>query len=641
MRILVSVEKMKTLFKKKKSSESKFQDVSLNSENPWKSKSGDSIPTHNNFQLEHSNKQQQQPVRSNSPVKNVPISRIDSISTLYEKAQNSMSLVDIFELFDLIIEEENKTRKYETTFHSPSSQQIPQINQLQNKKEFLYKRVQKFLSLILQYRKTHPSRSYTFIFHEHMKTILSTNQKDIFHYNNNSSYATINNYIQTLSFYLSNKDSQFASSNHSSVAIEILDEYYEEAHLLLNFLEEHKVDAYSSLIGLSPSRDLLKCTLDDVNKKDIGYYYDIIPPRDLYESIIYWANSAESPEEIISQIKFCSTLLRGVNHLKKGDLVIFSPSDDDHLGDHFEDLDLDLYNSSHHINVSDDNNNINDQNIINTDHDQNNIIDDQDNNKNNNKEENNKNDQNNKNKKKLKKRYKIGRYSGISRNDKQTMEIYLSLSSDSKKEATTINMENIYPIPFYITKNLIDDHFFSFQKYVENSFDLFQSKMIDYFKFQFRNYLEKEKIDYSLLYKAMSNQCSILDLPDIKRNFELINLLNISDDYFLSLENEYQKKKNLFISNEISVFYPIKEKSLENIKTIPIKQLINKEINKYRGSLEFSLDQIEIQRRELINGDRKRKLVEWWHNLIHDSVKKFLISLFVFYLLYFILFYYF
>ena len=50
-------------------------------------------------------------------------------------------------------------------------------------------------------------------------------------------------------------------------------------------------------------------------------------------------------------------------------------------------------------------------------------------------------------------------------------------------------------------------------------------------------------------------------------------------------------------------------------------------LNSYKGVLQSALDQINLQKRDLMNGSRKNLLVEWWLRLITTSVNKKLSSM--------------
>ena len=500
----------------------------------------------------------------------------------YRRAYQTMLITDIFAYFDCLIAEESQNKldsvKSKTTH----------FKELHQKQELLFKRVHKFLSIILQYRKTR-GQHYTIIFYEYMCTIKSEQELDVFHYYCNSSYSTICGYIQALSFYVHHKDSQYSNTTNVDDAIQILDDCYEEAHLLLNFLEEHKIDPYSTMVGLSPSRDILKCTINDASKKDLNGYFDIIPPRELYESIMLWANSVDDSDQIVAQIKQCATLLRGVDKLKKGDLVI---------------LEIPREKVSENIIIKNENE---DKDISNG--------------FNGNKKSNLHQDR---------KVYKIVRFSGVFRNDKQTMEVYISPMCDATRESLVVNMENVYPFPYYIVKNLMDDHYFSFEKFVESPILLFHSEILEWIQSKTREFLQSKSVEYSLLWKAMANQCTILDLPELRRSYKVLESLDLPQSLFEEVDDFYKNELNRFLKelNHFNLFQPTKESSLSKITSFPCATIVSKEIKKYSGMFDCSLDQIELQRRDLINGTRKSNLVDWWHLKINDSITKALVSMF-------------
>ena len=116
---------------------------------------------------------------------------------------------------------------------------------------------------------------------------------------------------------------------------------------------------------------------------------------------------------------------------------------------------------------------------------------------------------------------------------------------------------------------------------------------------------------------------------------------------FLSLINELpsvsvssNEEVNLFIEKTVSfhleqldeeqLFQPTKSAIMGQLKSCDSTTLMTMGLQRSRGVIQSALDQITLQKRELMNGTRKKQLVEWWLRFISSVVVKKLVSEYVY-----------
>jgi hypothetical protein len=141
-------------------------------------------------------------------------------------------------------------------------------------------------------------------------------------------------------------------------------------------------------------------------------------------------------------------------------------------------------------------------------------------------------------------------------------------------------------------------------------------------------YFQTLGIDMDVIRKANLNTCSISELQTLKTAQSIFKELCSKPP--TALLNELQvmlvKKLEEFRSkiSPVDLFQPTSEATFQQLKEFQISTLVSMNIHRYAGICESGLDQLQLQKRELMNGERKDKISAWWLAKIDRAVLEFL-----------------
>ena len=213
--------------------------------------------------------------------------------------------------------------------------------------------------------------------------------------------------------------------------------------------------------------------------------------------------------------------------------------------------------------------------------------------------------------------------------------------------------DQIYLLRGTIAQKIADYEINDIARFIQNDVDnLYQSYMRLCEK-EVKKYVQKRRgVDMTAIKKANSNECCISQLKqliDAKNTLQEMTM-KPPDDLILSLSNTINQRTNLYVKelNESDVFLPTYSTSIQLLKSFNVKSVTMMNLNRLFGICESGLDQLQLQKRDLMNGVRKEKTVEWWLNEIDLAVNKFLSNLFsffsfilfIFYILFFVCYYF-
>mmetsp|Transcript_22552 Transcript_22552/g.28798 ORF Transcript_22552/g.28798 Transcript_22552/m.28798 type:complete len:969 (-) Transcript_22552:18-2924(-) len=449
----------------------------------------------------------------------------------YRKAYNSMKIEDIFDYLQCIVQDEN-SRKKKLANQAIPKEQKGVIESYMESRRLLVKRISKFINVVDSYKNTHPETSYAELFHRYMRKNQITEE------NNFLTAEKIYGYKQLLSVYV---NSPFIKTEGSS-------KLEEKARELFQFFEQFRVDCYSCLTGLVPSDavvDLLlhnkTSSLFEPDAEDIGH-----TATEMYHEIVGWASSSDSPADVLSDIKKFAAILRGVNKLKAGDVVVAE------------------YPAG---------------------------------------------------------KYKYARYSGLFSPERGVVYIWV----DASQNELCLSIDHVWPLPGSVIKFIAEHLPKDYERLVSSPVDPLFSKVMKYNTNYVKNKISELGLDNESLIKANQNQCSILDLSLLRDTLEkFLKLIPPSQEMLQEVQSVLSADVAEFTKDieRDMLFQPTADQTLQQIESLDFEQLLSISLNSYKGVLQSALDHIALQKRDLLNGTRKNQLVEWWLQMIRNSVLK-------------------
>ena len=230
----------------------------------------------------------------------------EASDTAYRKAYNSLLLEDIFEYLQCLVQDEI-SRKKKLANHEISTD-LNVIQTYMESRRILVKRISKFINLFISYKNNLKELNFAQVFNLYMREHPITEENNIL------TAEKVYSYKQLLSVYI---NSPFIKTEGSS-------KLEEKAKELFQFFDQYRVDCYSSLIGLVPSESIVELL---IHNKETPLFEAQVEElthtsTEMYNEILSWASSKDSAETILNNIKKFAAILRGVNRLKKGDMVV-------------------------------------------------------------------------------------------------------------------------------------------------------------------------------------------------------------------------------------------------------------------------------------------------------------------------------
>ena len=132
--------------------------------------------------------------------------------------------------------------------------------------------------------------------------------------------------------------------------------------------------------------------------------------------------------------------------------------------------------------------------------------------------------------------------------------------------------------------------------------------------------------------KFSINFTSPIRLPFlVKQNTNAPSLFVRKQVLFQGLQDVLNSKIEFFkkLMTGQGLFKPTSHNSLQQLQNFRLKDLVMMHIHRYVGICQSGLDDLSLQKRELMNGVRKDKITAWWLHEIDTAVLSFLETLFV------------
>lgn len=144
-------------------------------------------------------------------------------------------------------------------------------------------------------------------------------------------------------------------------------------------------------------------------------------------------------------------------------------------------------------------------------------------------------------------------------------------------------------------------------------------------------FLINRGVRLDLLLKALDNKVSITDLGNLKQiNLLLQEILDASSDEFAEcarqITEETCKHQATWAESysRLDIFVPTRENRLNELVQSDFGQASRDRLKRYRAIIETALDQLQIHKRNLMNGSQKQQMTTWWLSRIEVSVTDFL-----------------
>ena len=222
--------------------------------------------------------------------------------------------------------------------------------------------------------------------------------------------------------------------------------------------------------------------------------------------------------------------------------------------------------------------------------------------------------------------YIFTRFSG-ERND-NFLQIY---TSPAENETISIRIDKVFPLKGMVQQKVADYDVNDLEKLIQLSTDTLYHEEMANVQNRLNEYLIAINIDMDVIKKANNNECSISELKQLKlAQKELEDLKqNPPLDLINELQNALQAKVSNIIAkqDQIHLFKPFRKKTIEQLSSFHVRELVNMNVTRHIGVCYSGLDQLKLQKRELMNGVRKENLVSWWLDEIDKNTMTFLTDL--------------
>lgn len=457
----------------------------------------------------------------------------------YRTAFNSMRLEDIFRYLDeLAHDDAEQKQKLVYEGHKASAETVLKET------EVLVKRVKKFLTILIQFRSLHKNKGLPAIFHEYMAAG-KAGAVDLL------TPSAAHSYIELLSLFVHQSAlTQVPGRAHSSPVARLhehaqsgKDMHLSEAKALLLFLEAHRLDPYSALVGMRPSKDVMASVVHTSEPMPGGKEVCAISHAEVMQNVLKWS-LAKDPAEMLREVRQCAAIIRGVTTLKRGELAV---------------VELESNN------------------------------------------------------------FVYARYAGVFNTHHGFLEVCVS----AQGYGVTVPLHRVYPLPLAVRKLIEGSAPASLEKLVQSPVDSLYSEMNKFSHRMAYQYMKDQAVDMTVLERSKRGQCSILDLAEIKKAEAVLQGAippprELTEHVNASLSE--MSGKFMEQLDRADLFSLTCEKTIQQLDTFDHSAFVTMELQRLRGDVQSAVDQLSLQKRDLVNGTRKNQLVEWWLVQIRQSV---------------------
>jgi len=229
----------------------------------------------------------------------------------HHKACHNPTLAHVLDFFWCLVECEEHRRREMVTLSQSTGEIL--LDFFQEARRTLTERIAEAITLLDQCRTSPRERSYATLFYEAIEMdgfdqIRLTEEK-------------VRKLRQLLSSFLTFPYLKCRLDHEQLV---------EKALLFIEFLETHRVDPHSTLLGLRASHKIVELLVHRhaLSPFDVENAEDLeISPTDLFEHMHRWSESTLSAEQIVEQLKAYMIELRGVPSLEEGAIIIYRGED--------------------------------------------------------------------------------------------------------------------------------------------------------------------------------------------------------------------------------------------------------------------------------------------------------------------------
>lgn len=220
----------------------------------------------------------------------------------------------------------------------------------------------------------------------------------------------------------------------------------------------------------------------------------------------------------------------------------------------------------------------------------------------------------------------FARYSGTRRDN--TVNLFVNVREAETVKAT---IDNVFPLPPDLKKKVFEDSLLELEKLVQLPTDEYFHEVMLLAESAVRNYLDENGINRKAMQRANDNACSIAELASLKKAQDFLQqaLASPPAELISSLQAIIDEKSKKFYSN-ISAddfFQATYMMRMKQLKQFQIQALVKMNLHRCLGMCDSGLGQLKLQKRELMNGVRKDKIVSWWLDEIDKAVLDFIVEL--------------
>eukprot|EP00013_Stygamoeba_regulata_P017176 CAMPEP_0177680306 /NCGR_PEP_ID=MMETSP0447-20121125/30101_1 /TAXON_ID=0 /ORGANISM="Stygamoeba regulata, Strain BSH-02190019" /LENGTH=977 /DNA_ID=CAMNT_0019189625 /DNA_START=336 /DNA_END=3269 /DNA_ORIENTATION=- len=197
--------------------------------------------------------------------------------------------------------------------------------------------------------------------------------------------------------------------------------------------------------------------------------------------------------------------------------------------------------------------------------------------------------------------------------------------SPDESRSKSVPIEDV--VPFHTEMKLMIGRVKSMQSLVEDPVDVLYSRVKRHIRECIKACLQEENIDYEILRKTKSESVALHEqkiLRDIKDR--LLKLLDRTLPFYGEMERTTSVEVQEFLSSmdPMKLFSPTREAQFRELRDLPVEEFTRNRVQYFLMNVDSNNDRLNLERKKLTNGDRKRDMTNWWLTHIEESVDKFL-----------------
>ena len=214
--------------------------------------------------------------------------------------------------------------------------------------------------------------------------------------------------------------------------------------------------------------------------------------------------------------------------------------------------------------------------------------------------------------------------------------IEISVSVYTSEKHLSVNGANCYDLPLSLKNDINKESEWNIpglEKFIENPIDtLYCNLMFSDTKKILLKYLKDQNIDINIIINSQDpEKTSIADIYELHKICELCNEIHNNPPKILleNVKNIIDLKVKEFFENipRSHLFLPTLETKRKELNEI-YKKGIMAITKQFAGNCSGCLDQLKLDRRDILSGKTKNELVEWWLSEVNSKTIELLISSF-------------